>query len=193
MKDTARKISAVILTGGHSSRMGTPKENLSWGEKTLLQHQADKMKQLGIKDIIISGVPAQINGVRFTEDIYPDKGPLGGIHAGLLAAETGVCLVMSVDTPLVPLSALEALIETHERTDSRITVLSHGDRIEPTIAVYDAELADMCARILLSENTSVRRLLNTAGYSKHEFTGDERLLCDCNTPAEYELARSLKE
>ena len=47
--------SAIILAGGHSSRMGTDKAKLRVGEKTLLELMVEKVRHLGISEIVISG------------------------------------------------------------------------------------------------------------------------------------------
>lgn len=189
MTNITDKISAVILAGGLSSRMGTRKEKLPWGGKTLIEHQVDKMRLLGISDIIISGYPIPIEGTRFVADKYPLKGPLGGIHAGLSAAENSHCLVTGIDTPLVPADVLSDLISAHLSTSAEITVLSHGGKIEPIIGVYESRLAATAEPILMTDNTSIKVLLNKVGFSEYPFTGDEFLLCDCNTPEEFEKAR----
>lgn len=188
MKKMPNRISAIILAGGLSSRMGSCKAELPWEGKTLIEHQVSKMRALGIKDIMISGYPVPVEGTRFVPDKYPLKGPLGGIHAGLLAAKNSHCLVTGIDTPLVPLSVFSELISKHIGTSGNITVLSHGDKIEPIIGVYESWLAGITEQILSTDNTSVRQLLNKVGYSKYPFTGDEALLCDCNTPEEFERA-----
>ena len=149
------------------------------------------MQALGISDILISGYSVPIEGTRFVPDKYTLRGPLGGIHAGLLAAKNSHCLVTGIDTPLVPLDVLSDLINMHTASSSNITVLSHGDKIEPIIAVYESWLAGIAEPILQTDNTSIRVLLNKVGYSKYPFTGDEKLLCDCNTPEEFETAKNL--
>ena len=57
--------SAVILSGGKSSRMGSCKAELPWGEKTLVEHQADKIMSLGIGDIMVSGYSKPVAGTRY--------------------------------------------------------------------------------------------------------------------------------
>lgn len=188
MKKMPNRISAVILAGGRSSRMGSCKAELPWEGKTLIEHQVNKMQKLGIRDIMISGYPVPVEGTRFVPDKYPLKGPLGGIHAALLAAKNSHCLVTGIDTPLVPVDVLSELINMHVNSSSNITVLSHGGKIEPVIAVYESWLAGITEPVLKTDNTSVRVLLNKVGYSKYLFTGDENLLCDCNTPEEFEKA-----
>lgn len=193
MKRKPERVSAIILAGGRSSRMGKCKAELPWKGTTLIQYQVNKLRALGISDIIISGYPKPVEGTRFVADKYPLKGPLGGIHAGLLAAENAHCLVVSIDTPLVPSETLSELIHAHVSNANNITILAHGKEIEPLMGVYERWLGAAAEQILQSENTSVRVLFRKVGFSKLQYTGDERLLCDCNTPTEYRTALASSE
>lgn len=184
-------VSAIVLAGGFSSRMGSCKAELPWQGSTLIEHQVNKLRSLGIDDIIISGCSREVPGTRFVRDVYPHRGPLAGIHAGLLAARNEHCLVTGIDTPLIPPETLSALVQLHLGSGSRITVLSHGGMTEPIIAVYESSLAAEAERILKTDNTSIRVLMRSAGFSECPFTGDETLLCDCNTPSELEKARMM--
>lgn len=188
MKRKEEAVSAVILAGGLSSRMGTCKAELPWNGETLILHQVNKMRSLGIEDIIISGYAKPISGTRFVPDKYLLKGPLGGIHAGLLAAENAHCLVTGIDTPLVPVETLSELIQTHLNCACNISILSHGDKIEPLMGVYERWLSGIAEQILQTDNTAVRQLLNRVGFSKFYYNGEEKLLCDCNTPEEFNSA-----
>lgn len=188
MKRKKEAVSAIILAGGLSTRMGTCKAELSWNGISLLEHQVNKMRELGIDDIIISGYPKPIAGTRFVADKYPLRGPLGGIHAGLLAAENSHCLVTSIDTPLVPVFVLSELLNTHLTSSSNISILAHGDMLEPLMGVYERWLSIIAEQILQTDNTAVRQLLNRVGFSKFLYDGDESLLCDCNTPEEFKTA-----
>lgn len=188
MKRKVEAVSAIILAGGMSSRMGVCKAELKWNGKSLIEHQIDKMRGLGIEDIIISGYPNPIERTRFVPDAFPQKGPLGGIHAGLLAAKHSHCLVTSVDTPLVPAQSLSELIQFHLAGSCNISILTHGDKLEPLMGVYDRWLYVIAAEILRTDNTSVRQLLNRVSFARFGYEGDENLLCDCNTPEEFEKA-----
>lgn len=181
MKD----ISALILAGGKSSRMGRDKAALPWDDTTLLWHQFSRLQTLGIEDVIISGAG-------HLPDIYPEKGPLSGIHAGLTAAKHASVLVISADTPLVPDSLLEDLAEAHFSRKDDITVVSHKGGIEPLIGVYERSVIPAAEAILITDNTSVRELFAKAAFSAYEYIGDPRLLRGCNTPAEYEALIALK-
>ncbi len=176
--------SAVILAGGKSSRMGSCKAELPWGGKTLVEHQADRIMALGITDIMVSGYSRPVTGTRYVPDLYPEKGPLGGIHACLCAAKSAACFVISVDAPLFSPNGMKMLIEAHLAGDSSITVAEHCGTLEPLIGVYDSNLSDATEEILQGTNTSVKRLLDQTGFAVCEFS-DENSVRNCNTPDEY--------
>lgn len=176
--------SAVILAGGKSSRMGSCKAELPWGGKTLVEHQADRIMALGITDIMVSGYSRPVTGTRYVPDLYPEKGPLGGIHACLCAAKSAACFVISVDAPLFSPDGMKMLIEAHLAGDSPITVAGHCGTLEPLIGVYDSNLSDATEEILQGTNTSVKRLLDQTGFAVCEFS-DENSVRNCNTPDEY--------
>lgn len=185
--------SAVILAGGKSSRMGSCKAELPWGGKTLVEHQADRIMALGITDIMVSGYSRPVTGTRYVPDLYPEKGPLGGIHACLCTAKRSACFVISVDAPLFSPDGMKMLIEAHLAGDSSITVAEHCGTLEPLIGVYDSNLSDATEEILQGTNTSVKRLLDQTGFAVCEFS-DENSVRNCNTPDEYnELCAETKE
>lgn len=185
--------SAVILAGGKSSRMGSCKAELPWGGKTLVEHQADRIMALGISDIMASGYSRPVTGTRYVPDLYPEKGPLGGIHACLCAAKKSACFVISVDAPLFSPDEMKLLMEAHLAGDSSITVAKHCGTLEPLIGVYDCDLSDAAESILQGTNTSVKRLLDQTGFAVCEFS-DENSVRNCNTPDEYnELYAETKE
>ena len=183
-----RSVSAIILAGGYSSRMGKNKAELDFHGVSLLRHQVDKARALGIEDIVIAGDCTPIVGTRAVTDVYPHRGPLSGIHAGLMAIREPRALVLAVDTPLVPEETLAALIEKYS---GGISVLSHRGELEPLIGVYDKALFKVCEESLHGENSSLRRLFETVGVSTVEYSGDPALLTNCNTPEEYEKIQKL--
>ena len=178
-----KAISAIILAGGYSARMGTNKAELLLQGKSFLARQVEKMRTIGIRDIVISGYETTIQGTRFVPDIYPHRGPLSGIHAGLLAIRESCALVTAVDTPLLPEALLCQLIELH---DHGVTLISHGGRMEPLIGVYDKALSRSCEQVLRGNRTSVKTLLRKTGCTVLEYSGDATLLAGCNTPEEYQ-------
>lgn len=176
--------SAVLLAGGFSSRMGRCKAGLDFHGVSFLQHQINKLRSLGIEDIVVAGSVDTPMGCRSVPDIYPHRGPLSGIQAGLLTIKEDAALVLAVDTPLVPLELLRELIDTHT---AGITLVTRGDDPEPLIGVYDKSLAGACEEALRSGNISVRRFCHEISYASLVYDGEATLLTNCNTPDDYKM------
>lgn len=66
----------VVLAGGSSSRMGVNKAELSYQGMPLAQWQAEKLRGIGLTEVLISGY-----GAGMIPDDIPGKGPLGGCTA----------------------------------------------------------------------------------------------------------------
>lgn len=186
-------VTAVLLAGGKSSRMGRCKAELPWDKTTLIEFQTEKLRSLGIEDIVISGYSEHVSGARFAADVYKQKGPLCGIHAGLMAAKHEHCLVIAVDTPLVPKETLAMLLDEHIRRSATITVLEQSRGIEPLIGVYEKSVLPLCEAILQTEHTAVRELYKRVLPNVIRYDGSEALLIDCNTPEEYSKACAQNE
>ena len=129
----------VVLAGGASSHMGREKSDLLLDGQTFLEIQIGKGCQLGAKQILISGY----RGTQCGEEIVPDRisgqGPLGGLESCFRRAKTEKCLVLGVDTPLVPVEELQNLLKfAMEKADQPVTMLCHNGKEESLIAVYDA-------------------------------------------------------
>ena len=181
------QLSGMVLAGGFSTRMGRDKATLMLGDRSMLEHQVQKLMHLGIQDVMLSGAGQTLPGCRTVEDIYPHRGPLSGVHACLAAARQKACLVLSVDVPLVPEEALSNLIGIHQ---GGITALEHNGRVEPLIAVYDCSLQREAERLLKSEKTAIMRLLDGDLLHTVSWSGPAFLLTNCNTPEDYEIIRT---
>lgn len=173
-------ISAILLAGGRSTRMGTDKAALPFGDGTLLTVQYEKLRALGITDIVISGY-----GAGMIPDAMPGCGPLGVLAACLPRVQNPCALVISVDVPLVSESTLRKLIEAHT---GGVTILRHGGRTEPLIAVYDAALGRTAQALLAADRRAVRALLDSTTCRIVEADADERCFLNCNTPEDYQKA-----
>ncbi len=178
-------VSAVLLAGGKSSRMGRDKAALPFQGTTLLEWQVQKLWGLGMEDIMLSGSRREMAGLRTISDEFPERGPLGGLHACMKQALHPHCLVLSVDVPLVPPQALAELVRVHLASGNSVTLLRHGEKWEPLIGVYQSGLYRAAESILQGEHTAVRRLLDKTGFQLVDWPEDEALFLNCNTPEDY--------
>ena len=80
--------SLLLLAGGKSARMGSNKAELLFEGKSFLEHMLDKAHALGIDKCYISGYASRRQDVQTVWDIYPERGPLSGLHASLQAIQT---------------------------------------------------------------------------------------------------------
>ena len=186
-------LSAILLAGGKSSRMGRDKALLPFRGTTLLEWQIQKLRGLGIEDIMLSGSRQGMEGIRVVPDEFPERGPLGGLHACMKAARNPDCLVLSVDVPLVPPQALTELIWAHREGREVVTLLCHGGKWEPLMGVYQSGLYRVAEPLLQGENTAVRRLLDETGFQLVDWHEDETLFLNCNTPEDYARLQALDE
>lgn len=180
-----KELTGLILAGGKSRRMGCDKARLMLEEKSLLQWQVEKLQQLELGEILISA-PETISypGIRTVPDRYSDRGPIGGLHAGLAAA-SGSCLVISVDCPLVLPETLSELCSAHK---SGVTILCHPGGEEPLIGVYDRKVVPMLEKMVLQNVYAIRALEQYIPIQRWVYSGPEELLCNCNTLEEFALA-----
>lgn len=183
-------MTGIVLAGGRSRRMGQDKAQLRLDGRTLLERQAEKLWLLGADEVLISGA-RQLPGTKSVPDCFPDCGPLAGLEACLWEAHSEVCAVLSVDTPLVPLSLLQELLAVQRETGCDVVITEHGGVWEPLIGVYRSALADDAKDLLREGRRSVRALLECADTRLVPFSGDERLLLNCNDPEDYAQLLSL--
>lgn len=184
--------SAIVLAGGKSSRMGRKKAGLLLQGKTFAEYIRDKLLDIGIDEIILSGYKCDVDNMLYVEDVFADKGPLGGIHAGLCRAGNTKAIVLTEDAPLIPCEFINRLIMIHERNDKPITVASCGERMQPLVGIFDKELIPVCEEVLRGDNPAPRVLIDRCGCNYVPFDGNEMIIRGCNTPEEYEMILNLQ-
>ena len=107
-------------------------------------------------------------------------------------AHGSACLVLSVDTPLVPVSVLEKLYRKYLDGTSEITILRTEDGgIEPLIGIYHIGIAELLLQQIKARDLSVRCLADLA--STAFLNVDDELACfNCNRPEDYQRLRRRK-
>jgi molybdopterin-guanine dinucleotide biosynthesis protein A len=105
-------VTAFVLSGGQSKRMGSDKALLTLRGKTLLERVLSVARRIA-NTVAILGPRDRYaaTGEWIIEDEYPGCGPLAGIHAALQATETDLNVILSVDMPFVSADFLAWLIE----------------------------------------------------------------------------------
>jgi len=133
-------ISAVLLAGGESRRMGKDKATLLFRGKPLWQIQLDLLRKLEPAEIFISARTDPVwrpPKVKFVRDDPPSRGALSGLAMALARMRAKHLLALAVDTPFMTDKYLRFLCDEIE--PGRGVVPMIGDRAEPLAAIYPAE------------------------------------------------------
>ena len=94
------KIGFLLLSGGKSTRMGTHKALLEVNGRTLLDTVADAGKEFDVRILSVNdpSIPAP-EGYARCADVYPDCGPMAGIHAALCKTDCDALVTAPCDAP----------------------------------------------------------------------------------------------
>jgi len=142
-------VSAFILAGGKSSRMGMDKAFLEYQGRTLLARALVLARSVASEVRIVGSEEKFAAFGTVVEDVFGDCGPLGGIHAALLASLTELNLILAVDTPQISTAVLQYLIrQACEAPDAAVVVPRAGGGWQPLCAVYRPEFAKVAERAL---------------------------------------------
>ena len=128
--------SAIILTGGKSSRMGRPKALLPFGNEPLIVHIARTLNRK-FKQIIVVAAPDQelpVLPAKVVRDEVAYQGPVGGIYYGLKAITGRAGFVTSCDAAFLSLPLISFL--TSRLLNHDVVAPYWQNRFQPLHAVY---------------------------------------------------------
>lgn len=183
------KITAYILAGGKSQRMGTDKGLLDLNGNTFAGHICQALKKITFAEIeIVIITPNQAYdalGYRRIEDMFADKGPVGGIYTALKDSKTKLNLILSVDVPLVSADLLTWLLQEHQET-FMITQAKVGEKASPLVAVYDRSCKTVFGEHLAAKQLKLRKVIDELTHNTLIVPEKwENQLQNINTPEEY--------
>lgn len=194
-------ISAIVLAGGESRRLGTKKHLLEFGGQTLLQIIVDRLAQVSDDIVIVTSprdvVALDVSGARVIADDIPGRGPLSGLHAGLQAATSDRALLVASDMPFLSVPLLNHLPQLRPTADAVVPKIA-GEP-EPLLAVYARTCLPVVEELLTRDGASMRDLLprvNTYLVPEDEIRSfDPAGLSwfNLNTPGDVDRARALWE
>ncbi|MEP7014775.1 MAG: NTP transferase domain-containing protein [Verrucomicrobiota bacterium] len=154
-------LSAALLAGGESRRMGADKATLLFRGKPLWQNQLDLLRHLQPAEIFVSAKRDpdwRPNNVQFIADDSPSRGPLSGLAACLSRIQTRHLLVLAVDMPFMSEAHLRFLCDQTAPGCGILPII--GDRIEPLAAIYPIEADVDVTAALFSSDFSMKSLTN---------------------------------
>ncbi|MFC1981608.1 molybdenum cofactor guanylyltransferase, partial [Chloroflexota bacterium] len=193
--------SCIILAGGKGLRLGRDKVLETIGHRSLLE-QVISCVSLICTDIsivitqerVIPKFTSHLN-TRILTDTYPGKGPLAGIHAGLIASNSLYNLVVASDMPFLNQDLLRYMIELATEFDMVVPLVDN--LVEPLHAIYSKNCLVPIEDMLKQDNLSVYQLLNSVKVRYVETGEIERFdpehlsFFNINTKADLDKARGL--
>jgi molybdenum cofactor guanylyltransferase len=137
------RVAAFVLTGGKSTRMGMDKAFVQLDGRTLVERALGVLRSV-TTNVRIAGDPAIYGSFApCVPDLYPDCGPLGGIHAALTSSQTEFNLILAVDLPFVTGALLKFLVSRAQNSETAtVTVPQSGGRLQPLCAIYRRAFAE---------------------------------------------------
>ena len=129
-------ISAAIMAGGRSRRMGRNKALLPYRGKPLIAHVFETLEALFEDIFLVTNDPGPFDFLPCPKipDRVPGKGPISGIDAALRHSKNPFVLAVGCDAPFLSPLLLALLAEKAEGTDLVIPYGLHGP--EPLCAIY---------------------------------------------------------
>jgi molybdopterin-guanine dinucleotide biosynthesis protein A len=191
------QLSAVILAGGQSSRMGRDKAWVEYRDKPLIQLAFEKIGETGISEIFISGRTGEnYSGLkaRVLIDIAPGIGPIGGIERALWESISPLVLVVPVDLPHLSAAFLQKLIL--RCTDSTGALPRLKGALEPLVAVYPKRCHPYACFNIARSQYAVCDFANACLHERAVRTfnvhaKDARCFANCNSPSDLADLESL--
>lgn len=148
MDATSSEVTAFILAGGKSTRMGADKAFIALDGRTLLARVLEVARSV-TSNVRIVGSPEKFAAfASVVEDVFPGCGPLGGIHAALRASQTELNLMLAVDVPFISFALLQFLIARASTSAAAATVPYIQQGWQPLCAIYRRDFADAAEKAL---------------------------------------------
>lgn len=158
-----RELSAIVLAGGESRRLGRDKALLPWQGQTLIEHIVAQLKGLSDDVLVITGAERRYHAlldVPVFADEIKNIGPMGGLYTGLKRARYEYSLTVACDMPLLNRALIELLTSELGGSVRAVVPEVRGHRV-PTLAVYHKESLAIIEQLLAQGRTSLQALVDS--------------------------------
>jgi molybdopterin-guanine dinucleotide biosynthesis protein A len=189
-------VAAFILAGGKSTRMGSDKAFLEWDSSNLLVRAMEIARAVTPNVKIIGSREKFAVYAPIVEDIFPERGPLSGIHAPLTISSTDLNLMLAVDMPFVTSEFLQYLIGQARSAGDVLAIVPRIDgRLQPLCAIYRRGFAAYAEESLKAGKNKINPLFHIVPThvieeNKIEAAGfSATIFRNVNTPEDLSLAR----
>lgn len=198
-RDEPRNLGAIVVCGGESRRMGSPKAWLPFGPETMLERVVRLVGSV-VGPVVVVAAAGQVlpplpDFARVVRDPQPGRGPLQGLAAGLAAFDDTVEWVFATATD-VPFFEPNWIAGLHALSGGFDLVIPRAEGyLHPLAALYRRRAAAAAIGELLRQDrlrpVFLTESLATRVVEAEELTGIDpelRTLRNLNTPDDYRAA-----
>lgn len=188
-------LTAFVLAGGNSTRMGTDKAFLEFKGQTLVERALRTLRALTPEVMIVGERAKFAKYAPVVEDAFRARGPLGGIHAALAATATDLNVILAVDLPFIEARFLKFLIKKARTAEAFVVIPRAGGGLQPLCSVFRKDVQMLAERALLRKQNKIDSLFNEVATLVIEEEELQRrgfptsIFDNLNTPDEYEQAK----
>ena len=183
-------ITAVILSGGQSSRMqGEDKGLILLDGKPLISYVVNVVRGK-VSQLLISAnrniEKYQVYGEVISDDMSDFQGPLAGIAKSMSVIDTQFLLILPCDSPLVTNIVVDRLIQCTANKEVDICVADDGTSIQPTFALIRASLKDNLLAFLGSGERKLGLWIEQNNFQKVDFSDQPEIFINLNSPEDFD-------
>lgn len=191
-------VGGIVLCGGKSSRMGSPKALLPFGREVLLQRVVGVLRGVVEPVVVVAAADQELpelpDDILVARDEFEGQGPLAGLATGLaaLAGTVDAAYATATDVPLLRPAFVRRMISRWgEPAGTELAIPQEGRFYHPLAAVYGVSLEPVIRQMVLSNQlrpAALREVARTVEVPVDELRDvDPELesLLNCNTPEEY--------
>ena len=180
-------ISAIILAGGRSTRMGGIDKGLvPFNQKPLIAHVIARLAPQ-VDEIIINANHETDAYKAFGYPVLPDEiagfaGPLAGMQLGLKHAQSDYLLTVPCDTPLLPLNLAKQLETALVQHNAEIAVASSDGNTHPVFCLCKRSVLPGLNDFLQQGGRKVSDWQKSLEYVNVDFSDSDEAFTNLNTP-----------
>jgi molybdopterin-guanine dinucleotide biosynthesis protein A len=194
-------VSAVVLAGGLSRRLGRDKAVEPLGDAPLIRRVLSRVAEVTDETVVVINDAARASELPLDGDVvtavdrYPSAGSLGGIFTGLEAARADWALVVACDMPFLNVPLLRRILSLRAGRDAVVPVIE--GRPEPTHAAYSKRCLPHIERRLQANDLKISRFFEDVEVeylpqsSVDELDAEHLSFFNVNTEQDLERARRL--
>jgi molybdopterin-guanine dinucleotide biosynthesis protein A len=151
-------VTAAVLAGGRSRRMGADKAMLPWRGASLLAWVVGRMQTMFAQVLVVGGDPARFPqlSVPRAPDALSGEGAIVGVHAALAAAPDPRVFVIGCDAPYPSEPLVRFLASRAPQAAWTCPRTARG--IEPLFAVYSCACLEPLRGLIHGGERRLRRL-----------------------------------